>query len=201
MLLADLEAHRAVLEHHMLLRARGLIIDNHNNFGNFAQALLTLKHHLFSSYKSNSRWLSDLPTKPKRQRGWWHKLGRSGGNRIKSLMSLERSAFMAHGLYIINLAFEKPWLCMDPGCQVHGQHTEIKQDCKLVQRMIRRGLWFLRRAKSDEDSFCHRSNRRDIRVGAGWAGRGMPWLPELFFGWFPLYYRIVFGYVEDSSLY
>ena len=173
------------MEHHQLLQKQGVKVDANIDLNIYSRALCVFQQHFISSYKYGNKFLSRLPLSPE-SRCYWKGLGRRLPPDSASLISLERSAYLAHGLRIVNSAFKKPWLCLDPGCiLVTGQHTEFKQDCKLVQKMVLRGQWFLRRACRSDKEFCTESNRMKIREAQGWDshGLGRPWLPRLFARW------------------
>ncbi|EXJ92208.1 hypothetical protein A1O3_00758 [Capronia epimyces CBS 606.96] len=179
-LMADVEMFKAVFEHHIALKDAGVAIDGFLDLDSFGLALSYLKRGLTLGYKDQSKLHSTFHLKPNSQRTRWQKLARKGPVMETSLTSLERSTYLAHGLRIITLALEKTWPCIDPECMENGRHTAAKADCKVIQLMVKRGLWFLRRARVSEETFCGGEHRRMIHRGADWPGRGRPWLPELF---------------------
>jgi hypothetical protein len=68
-------------------------------------------------------------------------------------LTVIRSAFIVHGRKMINNAVERDWHC---GCC--KDKRKIKRDCKLVVKMVDRGVWYLRRAASDLANFVQNSN-------------------------------------------
>ncbi|EXJ93881.1 hypothetical protein A1O1_02274 [Capronia coronata CBS 617.96] len=179
-LMADLEMYKSVFEHHIALKDAGINVDGLLDLDSIGLALSYLKRGLKAGYKTKSKLYSTFHLKPMAQRTPLERLNHKGLLENTSLMSLERSTYLAHGLRIINLAFEKTWPCIDPSCTVDGQHTSVKEDCKVVQLMVRRGLWFLRMARVDEATFCNGEHRQNIHQGVDWPGCGRPWLPEMF---------------------
>lgn len=185
-LLADLEAYRTVLEHHRVLQAHGLNVKSVIPVEPILRALDYLQSSLMSTYKRESKWLSELRLSPEHRRSRWERLVRKKELNCTSLISLERSAYLAHGLRMINLAFQMPWACMDPACLTGNGHTEVRQECRMVGFMIRRGLWYLRRATGSDEAFGDASNRTRIQLAQEWPGatwpfgNPRPWLPALF---------------------
>lgn len=179
-LMADVEVYKTVFEHHMALKTAGVNVDAFSDLESLGLTLSYLKRGLLSGYKGQSKLHSTFSHEPSSQRKWWKKLLHKGRPTEMSLTSLERSTYLAHGLRIINLAFEKSWPCLDPECMVDGQHTAVKTECKMVRLMAQRGLWFLRKARVDEATFCQGEHQDGIHMGAYWPGLGRPWLPELF---------------------
>lgn len=188
-LIGDLEVHRAVADHHRqvaLLRLKG---EAPHDFEFYHQALMYFAESVIAGYKSGSNWLRKLPKHSQTRKHFLVEPEDSGPIRRRrvystSLLLLERSAFLAVGLQMLDSAFENTFLCIDPICHLpDGTHTLRKQDCVLVQKMINRGLWYLERARTNYDEFSRASNRMAIQNAWQWdggLGRGRPWLPQLF---------------------
>ncbi len=73
---------------------------------------------------------------------------------------LMRSAFLALGAEIIDNAFWKDWVCDSEGCC--SQRYQGKQHCKLIQKMVQTGCWYLYHAEEDEVKFVSNENWRAI---------------------------------------
>jgi hypothetical protein len=72
-----------------------------------------------------------------------------------------RSAFLAHGAEMVNNAFWKEWACDSELCG--GHESRGKEHCKLVERMVDKGWWYLSHAKDDEVQFVDTQNWDAIR--------------------------------------
>jgi hypothetical protein len=68
-----------------------------------------------------------------------------------------RTAFIVHGRKMINNAVERDWHC--ECCKDSGK---VKRNCKLVVKMVNRGVWYLRRAASDLANFAQDANWSEV---------------------------------------
>ncbi|EXJ53543.1 uncharacterized protein A1O5_13214, partial [Cladophialophora psammophila CBS 110553] len=106
----------------------------------YGVALCGLLDNLLSQYKRESKWLQ-MAQRHNRVQKWRKKTVGTEKPHVFSPKAVERSIYLAHGLYLINAAFEKPWFCEDSRCpRVNGRHTEVKQDCGLVRYIFYCGL-------------------------------------------------------------
>ncbi|KAL2417854.1 hypothetical protein ABEF95_001650 [Exophiala dermatitidis] len=178
--MADLEMYKGIVEHSMGLDYNGVDLAARKDLESLGLALTYLSRGLLKGYKRQSKLYSNYYMKPNSRSTWLEKWKQKRQFDKPSLIAMERSAYFAHALRIINLAFERSWRCFDPKCVVDGQHTAVKKDCTLVQMMVRRGLWFFRRSMVDEATFASSLHRGGTHTGVGWPGAGRPWLAELF---------------------
>lgn len=74
---------------------------------------------------------------------------------------LMRSAFLAHGAEIINNAVWKDWVCDSELCC--GKEFQGKQQCKLIQAMVKKGWWYLYHAQENEARFVDKENWDAVR--------------------------------------
>jgi len=77
-----------------------------------------------------------------------------------------RSTMIAHGTEIIRLTVARRWKCGHTQCSMERRELDItKTGCKLLQRMIRHGLWYLCHAGADLSEFCGRENWEETHTG------------------------------------
>lgn len=188
-LIGDLEVHRVVVDHHRQIGLLQLGQEVPYDFEFYHQSLMALTESMMTAYKSNSNWLRKLPKHSKINKHFMvqpqaYDRIRSRRGYSTSLLLLERSAFLAVGFRLLESAFENTFLCLDPICRrPDGTHTPRQHDCEVVQKMLKRGFWYLKRAGHSYDEFSQDLNRRAIQNAWQWdggLGRGRPWLPQLF---------------------
>jgi len=188
-LIGDLEVHRVVVDHHRQVGLLRLGQDSPYDFEFYHQALVALTESIIQAYKKNSDWLRKLPKRSKVNKDFMVEPGAFGRIRNRrgystSLLLLERSAFLTVGFRLLESAFENTFLCLDPMCNLpDGTHTPTQRDCVVVQKILKRGSWYLKRAGSSYDDFARKLNRRAIKRAWQWdggRGEGRPWLPRLF---------------------
>jgi hypothetical protein len=73
-----------------------------------------------------------------------------------------RSAFLGCAAEMINCAFWKVWPCKSPSCGT--PHPTEQRDCKLIQQMVERAVWYLRLAGDDEVEFVKEQNWLTIQA-------------------------------------
>lgn len=184
-LIADLEIYSAVCEHHLSLRREGLQLRERVDFNMHLGALTAMASGLVVNYRRYSKTLRKLPPFSRRLQ---HMI--SGANGLMrrrcyttSIALFERSAFLACGLRMINSAFDKTLLCLDPQCQGgNGEHVAATEDCPLARRIVWRGLWYLRVARNTVKVFSQDHCRRAVRMAEHWdsSPTAGPLLPKLF---------------------
>ncbi|KAH0831787.1 hypothetical protein AYO21_06310 [Fonsecaea monophora] len=176
-LFAELEAYRiAVFSQSVAGSSRNpRLVD-------YGVALHSLQSSLLKRYKHESKWLTPKDMSPNRMQ-WWgrKKTVEQEEAQVASPKAIERSIYLAHSLYLINAAFEKPWLCTRRQCpRVNGRHTEVKRDCGLVRYIFHCGLEVLSLAGENEEAFSHLDVKNEIHQFRGGLGGWHPRVVELF---------------------
>ena len=70
-----------------------------------------------------------------------------------------RSAFLAHGAEMISNTFGKEWACDNSlCCGKDPQGPQGKPQCKLIQKMVETGWWYLAHAQEDDATFVTQEN-------------------------------------------
>jgi len=78
------------------------------------------------------------------------------------LVSSMRSAFITHGRKMINNAIERDWKCAC--CK---DEPKSKTDCKLVRKMLDRGVWYVMMAANSPIEFSAYANWKEVRKEEG----------------------------------
>jgi hypothetical protein len=83
---------------------------------------------------------------------------------------------IAHGAEIIRWTFSLRWKCGHANCFEGEALEESKSDCELMQRMVRRGLWYICCAGADVLEFSQPRNWARLQA----AREEGFWLLDLF---------------------
>ena len=89
------------------------------------------------------------------------------------ILSTIRSAFIVHGRKMVNNAIEKDW-----ACECCNDIEKVKRDCKLVAKLVDRGVWYLRRAAVDLREFTEDGNLTEVAKEEGKVILGLFLDPE-----------------------
>jgi len=78
------------------------------------------------------------------------------------LVSAIRSAFITHGRKMINNAIERDWKC---ACC--NDEPKPKTDCKLIRKMLNRGVWYVKMAANSPIEFAKYTNWKEVKKEEG----------------------------------
>jgi hypothetical protein len=78
------------------------------------------------------------------------------------LVSAIRSAFITHGRKMINNAVERDWKC---ACC--NDEPKSKINCKLIRKMLDRGVWYVKTASNSPTEFAEYANWKEVKKEEG----------------------------------